>query len=74
MAKKTFNKNTALFTSKLGLNLRKRPFKCYISIIALYGAEEGCWDDPVKKGVVRRIKEDWNILHTRLTELVTSYV
>jgi hypothetical protein len=39
MAKTTFNNNTALFTSKLGLNLRKRLFKCYISNIALYGAE-----------------------------------
>jgi len=39
MAKAAFNKNTALFTSKLGLNLRKRQFKCYIWIIALYGVE-----------------------------------
>ena len=29
-----------------------------------YGAEEGCWTDPVKNEVVRRVKEDWNILHT----------
>jgi hypothetical protein len=39
MAKAIFNKNTALFTSKLGLNLRKRLFKCYIWIVALYDAE-----------------------------------
>ena len=39
MAKSAFNKNTALFTSKLGLNLRKRLFKCYIWVIALYGTE-----------------------------------
>jgi len=28
------------------------------------GAEEGSWTDPVKNEVVRRVKEDWNILHT----------
>jgi hypothetical protein len=39
MAKAAFNKNTALFNNKLGLNLRKSLFKCYIWIIALYGAE-----------------------------------
>jgi hypothetical protein len=39
MAKEAFNKDTVLFTSKLGLNLRKKLFKCYIWIIALYGAE-----------------------------------
>jgi hypothetical protein len=39
MAKAAFNKNTALFTSKLGLNMRKILFKCYIWVIALYGAE-----------------------------------
>jgi len=41
MAKTAFKKNTALFTSMLGLNLRKILFKCYIWIIALYGA--GTW-------------------------------
>jgi hypothetical protein len=39
MAKAAFNKNNALFTSKLGLNLRKKLVKCYIWSIALYGAE-----------------------------------
>jgi hypothetical protein len=29
-----------------------------------YGAREGCWTDPVKNDVVRRVEEDWNILHT----------
>jgi hypothetical protein len=29
-----------------------------------YGAEEVRWNDPVKNEVVRRVKEDWNILHT----------
>ena len=38
MAKAAFNKK-ALFTSKLGSNLRKKLEKCYIWSIALYGAE-----------------------------------
>ena len=38
MAKAAFNKK-ALFTSKLDLNLRKKPVKCYIWSMALYGAE-----------------------------------
>jgi hypothetical protein len=38
MAKAAFNKK-ALFTSKLDLNLRKKPVKCYIWNITLYGAE-----------------------------------
>ena len=40
MAKTVFNKKT-LFTSILGLNLRKNFVKCYIWSIALYGAESG---------------------------------
>jgi hypothetical protein len=39
MAKSAFNKMKTLFTRKLDLNLRKRPAKCYIWNIALYGAE-----------------------------------
>jgi hypothetical protein len=39
MAKAAFNKKKTLFTSKLGLNLRKKPVKCYICSIAFYGAE-----------------------------------
>jgi hypothetical protein len=35
MAKEAFNIKKTLFTSKLGLNLRKKPVKCY----TLYGAE-----------------------------------
>jgi len=38
-ARAAFNKDTALFTSTLGLNLRKRLFKCYIWIVPLYSAE-----------------------------------
>jgi hypothetical protein len=30
MAKATFNKNRALFTSKVGLEFRKKLVKCYI--------------------------------------------
>ena len=33
------NKKKTLFTSKLDLNLRKKPVKCYIWSVALYGAE-----------------------------------
>jgi hypothetical protein len=39
MAKAVFNKKKNLFTSKLGLNLRKKLVKCYIWSMALYGAE-----------------------------------
>jgi len=39
MAKATFNKKKALFTSKLDLNLRKKLIKYYIWSMALYGAE-----------------------------------
>ena len=38
MAKAAINKKTP-FISKLDLNLRKKPVKCYIWSIALYGAE-----------------------------------
>jgi hypothetical protein len=41
MAKTTFNKNRALFTSKTDLELRKILAKCCIWCIALYGAETG---------------------------------
>jgi hypothetical protein len=39
MAKVTFNKKKALFTSTLDLELRKKLVKCYVWNIALYGAE-----------------------------------
>ena len=39
MAKSAFNKKKNLFTSKLGLNLRKKLVKCYVWSMALYGAE-----------------------------------
>ena len=39
MAKAAFNKKKNLFTSTLDLNLRKKPVKCYIWSMALYGAE-----------------------------------
>jgi len=39
MAKAAFNKKRALFSSALGLELRKKLVKCYICSIALYGAE-----------------------------------
>jgi hypothetical protein len=39
MAKAGFNKNRALFTSTLDLELRKKLVKCYIRSIALYDAE-----------------------------------
>jgi hypothetical protein len=39
MAKAAFNKQKALFTSKFDLNLGKKPVKCYICSIALFGTE-----------------------------------
>jgi len=39
MAKAAFNKKRTLFTSTLDLELRKKLVKCYVWIIALYGAE-----------------------------------
>jgi hypothetical protein len=39
MAKAAFNKNRAISTSKMGLELRKKLVKCYIWSTALYGAE-----------------------------------
>jgi len=39
IAKATFNKKKALFTSTLDLELRKKLVKCYIWSIALCGAE-----------------------------------
>ena len=39
MEKAAFSKKKTLFTSKLDLNLRKKLIKCYISSMALYGAE-----------------------------------
>jgi len=42
MAKAAFNKEEALFTSTLNLELRKKLVKCYIWSIALYAAET--WD------------------------------
>jgi hypothetical protein len=39
MVKAAFNKQKALFTSILDLELRKKLVKCHIWSIALYGAE-----------------------------------
>jgi len=39
MAKATFDKKRALFTSTLTLKSRKKLVKCYIWSITLYGAE-----------------------------------
>jgi hypothetical protein len=39
MAKAAFNTKKKLFSSKLGLNLRRKLVKCYIWSVALYGAE-----------------------------------
>ena len=39
LTKAAINKNKTLFTSKLDLNLGKKPVMCYIWRIALYGAE-----------------------------------
>jgi hypothetical protein len=39
MAKAAFNKKRTLFTSTLGVELRKKLLKCHTSSIVLYGAE-----------------------------------
>jgi hypothetical protein len=39
MAKAAFNKKRALFTSKMGMELRKKLVKCYVWSIPSYGAE-----------------------------------
>jgi hypothetical protein len=39
MTKSPIKKERALFTRKLGLNLRKKPVKCYIWSTDLYDAE-----------------------------------
>ena len=39
MAKATFNKKKALFTSKMDLNLKNKLVKCYIWSTVLYRAE-----------------------------------
>src|SRR5215510_6926881 len=39
MAKAAFNKKKNVFTSKLDLNVRKKLVKCYVWVMALYGAE-----------------------------------
>jgi hypothetical protein len=39
MAKAVFNKKRNLITSKMDLELRKKLVKCYVLIMALYGAE-----------------------------------
>jgi hypothetical protein len=39
LAKATFSKKRAVFTSTLDLELKKKLVKCYIGSIALYGAE-----------------------------------
>ena len=39
MAKVLFNKKKTYFTSTLDINLRKKLVKCYIWIMAFYGAE-----------------------------------
>jgi len=41
MATVVFNKKRALLTSTLDLELRKKPVKCHIWSIAVYGAETG---------------------------------
>jgi hypothetical protein len=39
MAKASFNKKKALFSSKVDLNLMQKPLKCYIWSTDLYGVE-----------------------------------
>ena len=39
MANTAFNEKKTLFASKLDLNIRKKPVKCYIWSVGLYGTE-----------------------------------
>jgi hypothetical protein len=41
VGKTAFSKKRAVFTSTLDVKLRKKPVKCYVWGIALYGAETG---------------------------------
>jgi hypothetical protein len=41
LAKAAFNRKKTLFTSRLGLHVRKKPVKCYIWSTTLNGAETG---------------------------------
>jgi hypothetical protein len=59
MAKATGDRKMTLFTTTLDTNLRKKPVKCYIWNIVLYGAETWTlWT------VLHRVKDKRNILHT----------
>jgi hypothetical protein len=44
MAKAALNKKRAIFISTLDLKLRKKLVKCYIWVIALYGAETSTFE------------------------------
>jgi hypothetical protein len=50
MVKAAFNKNKTLFTSKMGLNLRKKLVKCYIWSVDLYSAETCTFQKVLKCG------------------------
>jgi len=51
MAKAAFDKNKAIFTSKLGHNFRKKLVNCYLWSVALYGAESLTLQKLVHKGL-----------------------
>ena len=54
MVKGAFNEKKTLFTSTLDLNLRKKLVKCYIWIMAFYGAET--W------ALRQQIRNTWKVL------------
>jgi hypothetical protein len=66
MAKAAFNKKRALFTSTLDLELRRKLVKCYISGIALYGAET--W---TLRAVDQKHLESFEMWHWRRMEKIS---
>jgi hypothetical protein len=80
MARAAFKKKRTLFTSKIYFELRKKPVKCYILRIALYGAETWTFREVDQKHLVSFEMWCWrrmeNIIwtdHVR-NEEVLSYV
>jgi len=78
MAKEAFNKQKAYFTSKVGLNLRKKQVKCYIWSTAFYVAETCTLQQVDQKYLERyemwhwrRVEISWNN-HARNEKRITN--
>jgi hypothetical protein len=68
MAKAAFNKKKTIFTSKLGLNLRKKLVKCYIWSVAFHGAETCTLRAADKKYLERFEMWCWRRMETSWTD------